>query len=107
MDSRIILLLMSLTTFIAYPFLSASDRKQVLPLATKMDEPEDEELDDEDEPVTMEDDEDEVSDLQIDEETKNIREKASDQKIVGENKGIKEKALDPQLSKEEDEEDFN
>ena len=97
---------MTLTTFIAYPFLTASDRKQVAPLATQIDEPEEEEEpDDEDEPVTMDDDE--ITDLQIDEETKDIRAKASDQQIVRETKGIKEKATDPQLSKEEDEEDFN
>lgn len=58
MDSRIIMLIMSVATFIAYPFLSGDGRKQVAPLAAQMDETEDqEETDDEDQPVMMEDDE--------------------------------------------------
>jgi len=94
------MLLMSLVTLNAYPFLSADDRKQVAPLATPMEETEDEEVADEDEdPVMMED---EVADLQLDKENQYIRSKASDVQIGKENEQIKNSASDPQISKEDD-----
>jgi len=100
---------MSLMTFFAYPFLSGSDRKQVAPLATPatpMDEPEDEPEEDED-PVMMQDEDDQVADLQLGAENQYIRSKASDSQIGKENEQIKNSASDPQLSNEEDvEEDY-
>lgn len=106
MDSRIIMLVVSLMTFFAYPFLSGSDRKQVAPLATQTDEPEDEPEEDED-PVMMQDEDDEVADLQLGAENQYIRSKASDVQIREENQQIKNAALDPQLAKEDDvEEDY-
>jgi hypothetical protein len=101
-----IVLMMALTTFFAYPFLSGSDRKQVAPLATQMDEEEDLEAEDEDEPVMMEDEDDEVSDLQLGNETQAIRNKASDSQIGVENQRIKESASDSQLSQEDLEEEY-
>ncbi len=104
MDSRIIMLVVSLMTFVAYPFLSGSDRKQVAPLATpatQSDEPEEEPEEDED-PVMMQDEDDEVADLQLSAENQYIRSKASDVQIREENQQIKNSALDPQLAKEDD-----
>ena len=98
MDSRIIMLALSLITFFAYPFLSASDRKQVAPLATQMDEPEDEESEEDEDPVMMQDEDDEVADLQLDDEVQYIRGKASDPQIKEENEQIKSSASDPQLN---------
>ena len=49
MDSRIIMLVMSMITFLAYPFLSGDGRKHVAPLGAAVDEiddPEDQEDDD-------------------------------------------------------------
>jgi hypothetical protein len=108
MDSRIIILVMSLMTFFAYPFLSGSDRKQVSPLASQTDETEDEPEPEEDEdPVMMQDEDDEVADLQLGNEYQYIRGKASDSQIGRENEQIKSSASDPQLAKEDDlEEDF-
>ena len=102
MDSRIIILVVSLMTFFAYPFLSGSDRKQVAPLATQT-EPEDEPEPEEDEdPVMMQDEDDQVADLQLGAENQYIRSKASDVQIREENLQIKNSASDPQLSKEDD-----
>ena len=107
MDSRIIVLVMSLMTFVAYPFLSGSDRKQVAPLATQMDETEDEqEADDDEDPVMMEDEDDEVSDLQLGAENQYIRGTASDSPIGQEKQQIKNSASDPQISSEDDEEAY-
>lgn|GEM_PF-1647592 len=103
MDSRIIVLIMALTTYFAYPFLSGSDRKHVapLPLDLSMEEADDEpEPEDEDEPVMM-DDEDDVADLQIGIETESLRKSASDSKIGEERQQIKSSASDAQLSLED------
>lgn len=107
MDSRIIVLIMALTTFFAYPFLSSNDRKQVAPLATQMDEADDDpEPEDEDEPVMMEDEDEEVADLQLGHETQGIRKTASDSRIGAENEQIKDSASDSQLSQEDLEEEY-
>ncbi|HEY5235235.1 MAG TPA: hypothetical protein VIJ14_03560 [Rhabdochlamydiaceae bacterium] len=107
MDSRIIVLVMALTTFIAYPLLSDGDRKQVAPLATHMDEPEDEpEPEDDEDPVMMEDEDDEVADLQLDTENQYIRGTALDSPSGQEKQQIKNSASDPQISSEEDEESY-
>jgi hypothetical protein len=103
MDSRIIMLIMALTTS---PLLSDNGRKHVAPLATQMDEPDDEEEpEDEDEPVMMDED-DEVSDLQLDIESLKIHQRSSDSQVGQENQAIHSSASDPQISKEE-EDDFN
>ncbi len=60
------MLIMSLTTFLAYPFLSGDDRKQVSPVAYSQEDDsdedemyyEDDEFSDEDEPVRMDEDDD-------------------------------------------------
>ena len=83
MDNRIIMLVMALTTFLAYPFLSGDGRKQVAPLAAQMDETEDEEEIDDDEPVSMDDDEDEWE---------------SDPQLKKENEKNNSTATDPQMS---------
>lgn len=110
MDSRIIMLVVSLMTFVAYPFLSGNDRKQVAPLstpATQTDEPEYDEPEDDEDPVMMQDEDDEVADLQLGDENQYIRSKASDAQIKEESQQIKNSASDPQLSKEDDvEEDY-
>lgn len=99
MESRIIVLIMALTTFFAHPFLSGSDRKYVAPLPIEEadDEPEPE---DEDEPVMMEDDDD-VADLQLGIETESLRKSASDSKIGAEKQQLKSSASDSQISLED------
>ncbi len=112
MDSRIIMLVMSLVTFVAYPFLSADGRKQVAPLttpgATPIDETEEQqEADDDEDPVMMEDEDDEVADLQLGNENQYIRAKASDVQIGKENEQVKKSASDSQISNEDEiEEDY-
>ncbi len=60
MDNRIIMLVMAAMTFIAYPFLSADVRKQVSPLATEVDDLDDQdEMDEEGSTVMAEEDEEE------------------------------------------------
>ncbi|HUD02059.1 MAG TPA: hypothetical protein VMR37_07005 [Rhabdochlamydiaceae bacterium] len=86
MDNRIMMLIMALTTFIAYPFLSGDDRKQVSPLATQVDDIEDSDEiadDEDDEPVMLEDDDE--SDQQVRKENENINGTASDPQIRREN----------------------
>ena len=80
MDQRILILLMSLTTFIAYPFLSADDRKHVAPLATQIkDADQPEEIEDDEDPVSMDDDEEESSlDPQINKESEKNRKPTTD-----------------------------
>lgn len=79
MDQRILIFLMSLTTFIAYPFLSADDRKHVAPLATQVEDAEPEEIDDDEDPISMDDDEEECSlDPQINKENKKNRKPTTD-----------------------------
>jgi hypothetical protein len=97
---------MALATFIAYPFLSGNDRKQVAPLATQMDDPvDDDELDDDGEPVMMDDDEDNyMSDQQIDKGNQNINRPASDPQIKNENQNTKSSASDPQMRRGVDDE---
>ncbi len=105
MDSRIIMLVMSLMTFVAYPFLSGSDRKQVSLLASPATQTD--ELEDDEDPVMMQDEDNEVADLQLDTENQYIKSKASDAQIREENQQIKNSASDPQLAKEDDvEEDY-
>ncbi len=91
MDQRIILLVMSLATFIAYPFLSGDDRKQVAPLETPIDEPEEEEIDDDDEAVWIEDD------LQIEKEQEKIRSSITDPQIQTEKREFNSSISDPQM----------
>jgi hypothetical protein len=101
------MLIMALTTFITYPLLSDGERKQVAPLATQMDETEDEqEADDDEDPVMMEDEDDEVADLQLGAESQYIRGTASDSPIGQEKQQIKKSASDPQISNEDDEEAY-
>ncbi|HEX2579304.1 MAG TPA: hypothetical protein VHK67_02750 [Rhabdochlamydiaceae bacterium] len=100
MEYRIIVLIMALTTFFAYPLLSGSDRKHVAPLP--VEEADDElEPEDEDEPVMMEDEDDDIADLQLGIENESLRKSASDSRIGVENQHIKSSASDPQLSIED------
>lgn len=92
MDQRIILLVMSLATFIAYPFLSGDDRKHVAPLETPIDEPEEEEeIEDDGEAVWIEDD------LQLENEQEKMRSSIIDPQIQTENQEINSSIADPQM----------
>jgi hypothetical protein len=100
------MLVMALTTFIAYPFLSGADRKQVAPLATHIDEPVDEdEIEDDDEAVMMDDDDDQqLSELQLKKESENVKSSIADPQIKNENQHINTSVSDPQMKGERDDE---
>jgi hypothetical protein len=106
MDNRIIMLVMALTTFIAYPFLSGDDRKQVAPLANHIDEPVDEdEIEDDDEVVMMEDDDDlQLAELQLKKESENMKSSITDPQIKNESQHINNPVSDPQMKDELDDE---
>lgn len=93
MDSRIIMLMMSMVTFLAYPFLSGDGRKHVAPLASRVDEIDEDDDQDDDDPVSMDDDEDDA--------------READQQLKQENQNNTQSASDPQILNEKDKEGFH
>lgn len=86
MDSRIIMLVMSMVTFLAYPFLTGDGRKHVAPLATRVEEVDDQEDQEDDDPISMEDDDedDHQYDLSLKQENQSNTESAMDDQILDE-----------------------
>jgi hypothetical protein len=87
------MLVMSMITFLAYPFLSGDGRKHVAPLGAAVDEIDDPEDQEDDDAISMEDDDDD--DCQ------------SDQQLKQENQSNAESASDPQILDEKDKQGFH